>query len=142
MVFSNKFTDNLVRPSTKSAGLREISRALEEAIDLVKTKQGDAKVILVGGGSIIIGDRIAGVGKIIRPKYLEVANAVGAAVCNLKRRYERADICRSEKLAARLTRLSFQEEQPLTKNSRTPKPLPLSDVSPPEATREPLNSWK
>ena len=51
-----------------------------EAIDLVKTKQGDAKVILVGGGNIIVGDHIEGVGEIIRPKYLEVANAVGAAV--------------------------------------------------------------
>lgn len=61
-------------------GLQEIARKLEEAIDLVKTKQGDAKVILVGGGSIIIGKRIAGVGEIIRPDYLEVANAVGAAV--------------------------------------------------------------
>jgi hypothetical protein len=56
-------------------------RALEEAIDLVKTRQGNAKVILVGGGSIIVGDHIAGVAEIIRPKYFEVANAVGAAVC-------------------------------------------------------------
>jgi hypothetical protein len=46
----------------------------------VKTKQGDAKVILVGGGSVIIGDNIAGVGEVVRPEYLEVANAVGAAV--------------------------------------------------------------
>lgn len=65
----------------KVSGLNEIARSLEAAIDLVKTKQGDAKVILVGGGSIIIADKIAGVGQIIRPKYLEVANAVGAAVC-------------------------------------------------------------
>lgn len=64
----------------KESGLLEISRALDAAIDLVKTKQGDAKVILVGGGSIIISDKIAGVGQIIRPRYLEVANAVGAAV--------------------------------------------------------------
>lgn len=82
MAISNKFTDKLVRPSLKSSGLREISRALEEAIDLVKTKQGDAKVILVGGGSIIVGDQIAGVSDIIRPKFFEVANAVGAAVCD------------------------------------------------------------
>jgi hypothetical protein len=46
----------------------------------VKTKQGDAKVILVGGGSIVVGEHIAGVGEIIRPKFFEVANAVGAAV--------------------------------------------------------------
>lgn len=80
MVFSNKFTHNLVGPSIKSSALREISRALEEAIDRVKTKQGNVKVILVGGGSIIVGNHIAGVGEIIRPKYFEVANAVGAAV--------------------------------------------------------------
>lgn len=60
--------------------MKEISRALEEAIDFVKTKQGDAKVILVGGGNVIIGGAIAGVGEVVRPKYLEVANAVGAAV--------------------------------------------------------------
>jgi hypothetical protein len=55
---------------------------LSPPIDLVKTKQGDAKVILVGGGSIIVGDQIAGVSDIIRPKFFEVANAVGAAVCD------------------------------------------------------------
>lgn len=69
-----------VPAEVRSSGLREISRALEEAIDVVKTKQGDAKVILVGGGSIIIPGKIAGVSEVIRPKYLEVANAVGAAV--------------------------------------------------------------
>ncbi|KAL5326983.1 hypothetical protein ACEPPN_004672 [Leptodophora sp. 'Broadleaf-Isolate-01'] len=64
----------------RSSALLEIQRALEEAIDIVKTKQGDAKVILVGGGSIIIPGKIAGVGEVIRPKYLAVANAVGAAI--------------------------------------------------------------
>jgi hypothetical protein len=82
-VFSNERTDSLIPPNIKLSGLNEIARALESAIDLVKTKQGDAKVILVGGGSIIIADKIAGVGEIIRPKYLEVANAVGAAVCSV-----------------------------------------------------------
>lgn len=79
-MFSNEKTDSLVPSNFKVSGLKEIARKLESAIDLVKTKQGDAKVILVGGGSIIIADNIAGVGEIIRPKYLEVANAVGAAV--------------------------------------------------------------
>lgn len=46
----------------------------------MKTQQGDARLILVGGGSIIVGNTIAGVGEIIRPKYFEVANAVGAAI--------------------------------------------------------------
>ncbi|KAH8663399.1 hypothetical protein BGZ60DRAFT_470898 [Tricladium varicosporioides] len=79
LVLSNARTD-LIPASIKKSALGEIARALEEAIDLVKTKQGDAKVILVGGGSIIIDEHIPGVGQILRPKYLEVANAVGAAI--------------------------------------------------------------
>ncbi|TVY30036.1 putative D-/L-hydantoinase subunit A [Lachnellula hyalina] len=82
LVFSSEETD-LVPSKLKALGLKEIARKLESAIDLVKTKQGDAKVILVGGGSIIIADKIAGVGEIIRPKYLEVANAVGAAISKI-----------------------------------------------------------
>jgi len=73
--------ETVVSKAIKEAGLAETLRALEEAIDFVKTKQGDAKVILVGGGSVIIQGKIAGVGEVVRPDYLEVANAVGAAVC-------------------------------------------------------------
>lgn len=40
-------------------------------------------MILVGGGSIIIGDDINGVGQVIRPPYFGVANAIGAAVGRL-----------------------------------------------------------
>lgn len=72
--------DDLIPEATRDAGLKESLRMLEEAVDIVKTKQGDAKVILVGGGSIIIGDHISGVGEVVRPKYFEVANAIGAAV--------------------------------------------------------------
>jgi len=71
----------LVDVAERLSGLREITRKLEAAIDLVKTKQGDAIVILVGGGSVIIKGQLAGVAMIIRPTYLEVANAIGAAVC-------------------------------------------------------------
>ncbi|KAI9738151.1 MAG: hypothetical protein M1818_005580 [Claussenomyces sp. TS43310] len=80
LAFSNNMTELLVQDNIRSAGQREIQRIVEEAIDLVKTRQGDATVILVGGGSIIINEHIAGVGDIIRPANFEVANAVGAAI--------------------------------------------------------------
>jgi activator of 2-hydroxyglutaryl-CoA dehydratase len=73
----------IIAAELKSSGQQEIQRALEQAIDQVKTKQGQAKVILVGGGSIIVDKQIVGVGEVIRPKYLEVANAIGAAVSSL-----------------------------------------------------------
>jgi hypothetical protein len=80
LVLANSLTEEWIDPQLKTAGLAEVARAVEDAIDLVKTRQGDARVILVGGGSIIINEHIAGVSEVIRPKYLEVANAVGAAV--------------------------------------------------------------
>ncbi|KAL2074474.1 hypothetical protein VTL71DRAFT_8252 [Oculimacula yallundae] len=80
LVSKNDTDEHYVSSEIRSSALLEIQRALEEAIDVVKTQQGDAKVILVGGGSIIIPGKIAGVGVVIRPKYFEVANAVGAAI--------------------------------------------------------------
>ncbi|KAE9379113.1 hypothetical protein N431DRAFT_499770 [Stipitochalara longipes BDJ] len=102
LVICNKFTNKLVRPSIKTSGLREILRALEEAIDLVKTRQGDANVILVGGGSIIVGDHIAGVREIIRPKYFEVANAVGAAIGKISGTVDKTVVPRGRSIESEL----------------------------------------
>lgn len=78
-MLNNALTER-VPSGTRSGGLLEIQRILEHAIDKAKTKQGDAIVILVGGGSVIIDDKLSGVRQLIRPEYLEVANAIGAAV--------------------------------------------------------------
>lgn len=50
----------------------------------MKTSPEDITVLLVGGGSIISPDVLAGVGEIIRPPYFGVANAVGAAMAKGK----------------------------------------------------------
>lgn len=46
----------------------------------MKTSPEDITVLLVGGGSIIVPDVLAGVKEIIRPPFFSVANAVGAAM--------------------------------------------------------------
>ncbi len=46
----------------------------------MKTSPEDITVLLVGGGSIIAPDELAGVRQIIRPPFFSVANAVGAAM--------------------------------------------------------------
>ena len=43
-------------------------------------------MLLVGGGSIIAPDELAGVKEIIRPPFFSVANAVGAAMAKGRRR--------------------------------------------------------
>ncbi|PVH95133.1 DUF917-domain-containing protein [Periconia macrospinosa] len=73
----------LLRPDIRQGALSEIQRMLERSIDHAKTKAGDAIVILVGGGSIILPSELSGVSNLIRPEHLEVANAVGAAIAKV-----------------------------------------------------------
>jgi N-methylhydantoinase A/oxoprolinase/acetone carboxylase beta subunit len=37
-------------------------------------------VVLVGGGSILLPDRLRGASQVIRPEHFDVANAIGAAI--------------------------------------------------------------
>lgn len=48
----------------------------------MKTSPDDITVLLVGGGSIIASDTLAGVDKMIKPPFSSIANAVGAAMAN------------------------------------------------------------
>jgi len=63
-----------------AAGLAIADRAVADAIDRVKTSRADSPLIAVGGGSILLSDRIPGVSEILRPHDYDVANAIGAAI--------------------------------------------------------------
>ncbi|WP_273846755.1 hydantoinase/oxoprolinase family protein [Rubrobacter calidifluminis] len=52
----------------------------EEAIDRMKTSSRDVPVVAVGGGSILLPEKLPGVSKLHKPPHFEVANAVGAAI--------------------------------------------------------------
>jgi N-methylhydantoinase A/oxoprolinase/acetone carboxylase beta subunit len=82
-----------------------MQQMLEDGIDRMKTSQGDATVIAVGGGEFLVGDRLSGVKKIVRPQHAEVANAVGAAIAQVGAQIERIvdyDRCTRELTLARL----------------------------------------
>ncbi|KAF2178037.1 hypothetical protein K469DRAFT_600897 [Zopfia rhizophila CBS 207.26] len=96
LVLPNGLTERIA-PTIKTSGLQEIKRVIEEAIDMVKTKQGDATVVLVGGGSIIIDNTLAGVRRLLRPAHYEVANAVGAAIGKISGMVDIVAIPTSEK---------------------------------------------
>ena len=79
-------------------------------------------MILVGGGSIVVGEHITGVGKIMRPTYLEVANAVGAAVGQSNAPFSHnSNISRLAKSAEQSIKLSYLGQKQLTKKSRMRK---------------------
>jgi N-methylhydantoinase A/oxoprolinase/acetone carboxylase beta subunit len=72
-----------------AAALAQADVALADAIDRMKTSRDDRPLIAVGGGSILIPDRIPGVSEVIRPEHFDTANAVGAAIASVSGQIDR-----------------------------------------------------
>ena len=66
----------------------QIKKMVEDSIDSMKTEAGDAEVVLVGGGSVIIPDDIKGVSQILRDENGAVANAIGASISQISGEFE------------------------------------------------------
>jgi N-methylhydantoinase A/oxoprolinase/acetone carboxylase beta subunit len=69
--------------TTVSAALEEIARMIERAVDKIKTSAEPCPVVLVGGGTILVGDAIAGASELVKPAHAQVANAIGAAIAQV-----------------------------------------------------------
>lgn len=63
-----------------AAGLELADRAIADAVDRVKTARADIPMIAVGGGSVLLSNRIPGISEVHRPDNYDVANAIGAAI--------------------------------------------------------------
>ncbi|MCZ7661441.1 MAG: hydantoinase/oxoprolinase family protein [Thermoleophilia bacterium] len=63
--------------------IRVIACKVEELIDRIKTEQTPVPVVLVGGGSIILGETLEGASQVVRPAHFDVANAIGAAIAQV-----------------------------------------------------------
>lgn len=66
-----------------------ITQDIEDAIDRMKTSVDAVDVVLVGGGSILVADKLEGVAKILRPDHYDAANAIGAALGEVSGETER-----------------------------------------------------
>ncbi len=97
------------RPVSVEPRLREASEAairalLEESIDRMKPSATPVPIVLVGGGSVISPDGLAGVSDVIRPDHAGAANAVGAALGDVAGQAERVfslrETSRAEAVAA------------------------------------------
>jgi N-methylhydantoinase A/oxoprolinase/acetone carboxylase beta subunit len=63
--------------------LKLIETAIAEAVDRAKTAAGDIPVVVVGGGSILLGDTLPGASQLVKPEHFAVANAIGAAIAQI-----------------------------------------------------------
>lgn len=61
---------------------------IADAVDRMKLGRGDVPLIVVGGGSILMPDKLDGVSEILRPQHHDVANAIGAAIAQISGRWD------------------------------------------------------
>ena len=76
-------------PGLVQRGVEDIRERVETLIDRVKLGRGDVPVVLVGGGSILLGDSLVGASRVLRPQHADVANAIGAAIAQVSGQVER-----------------------------------------------------
>lgn len=83
--------------------MQRIRELVEDGIDAMKLSHEDADVILVGGGSVILPENLAGARSVARPDYFGTANAIGSAISKVSGTYEQLvnydEIPRDEALA-------------------------------------------
>lgn len=60
-----------------------IHSMIEDGIDTMKLSADPVPVILVGGGSILVGRDIPGTSEVIVPQHADVANAIGASIAQI-----------------------------------------------------------
>lgn len=69
--------------------LARITEMVETAIDAIKVSGRDMDVVLVGGGAIILPDKIRGAAEVYKPKHSPTANAIGCAISKVSGTYEK-----------------------------------------------------
>jgi N-methylhydantoinase A/oxoprolinase/acetone carboxylase beta subunit len=81
--------------------IARIRATIEEGVDRMKTEAGDAPLIVVGGGSFLVPDRLAGVSEVVGVPHQAVANAVGAAIAQVSGEVDQIfqDLSRDEAIA-------------------------------------------
>ena len=65
-----------------------IRELMEESIDEMKVSSDDLDVILVGGGSIILPEKLTGARSVTKPAFFGTANAIGSAISKVSGTYE------------------------------------------------------
>jgi N-methylhydantoinase A/oxoprolinase/acetone carboxylase beta subunit len=70
-------------------GLAVAEGMIAEAVDRMKTSPEPIPVVVVGGGSVLLGDGLPGASRLVRPDHFAVANAIGAAIAQVGGEVER-----------------------------------------------------
>jgi N-methylhydantoinase A/oxoprolinase/acetone carboxylase beta subunit len=70
-------------PDLVRRGLERIEQVIAEAVDRMKMTAQPVSVVVVGGGSVLLGERLPGASELIKLDHFAVANAIGAAIAQV-----------------------------------------------------------
>ncbi len=84
------------------AALDMIHNDIAEAVDRMKSDAAEVPLLAVGGGAMLIPDKIPGISEVMNVEHQAVANAVGAAIAQISGETDRIyrDMSRDEAIAA------------------------------------------
>lgn len=74
---------------TARKAMTVIQEMVEDAIDAMKVSSDDVDVILVGGGSILVPEKLAGAKSVSKPEHFGTANAIGSAISKVSGNFEK-----------------------------------------------------
>jgi N-methylhydantoinase A/oxoprolinase/acetone carboxylase beta subunit len=70
-------------PEMVQRALDTIAATVADTVERMRTSPEPLPVVAVGGGSVLLPDRLDGVGEVRRPEHFSVANAIGAAIAQV-----------------------------------------------------------
>jgi N-methylhydantoinase A/oxoprolinase/acetone carboxylase beta subunit len=72
-----------LEPRAVERVLARIEETIDEAVDRMKTTADPIPVVVVGGGSVLLGEELPSASHVVRPEHFAVANAIGAAIAQI-----------------------------------------------------------
>lgn len=109
----------------------QMKAMIEDCIDAMKISNKDADVVLVGGGSILVGDTLDGAAQVLKPQNFGVANAIGSAIAQVsggvEKMFSLKEMNREEAISS-AKRMAIDEAVKAGANPETIKIIDVEDI--------------
>ena len=124
------------------AAVAAMADMIADGVDRMKTAAGDVPVVLVGGGAILVGDRLSGVSHVHRPAHAAVANAIGAAIAQVGGEVERVFSLDTIPRAEALAQAKAEASQRVLAEGALPDSVEIVDIDEVPLTYLPGNATR